>query len=99
MTNLKAKKLIAHFDNDQYPVYELESGLILVSSDITNDWFFCSQNEIVGNGYDVFEYCEETGETVEFTLYELAQSLAGSTNEFCYDEAIKKGWDLIKSSR
>jgi len=62
--------------------YEFGSGLILVSREETNDWFFNCREEIEANGLDQILYFTETEESTEWSLEELQESIKGSLAEF-----------------
>jgi len=90
VNQMRAIKLIvtAQDPNDQedsaydFPVWEFESGLILVIGDYTNDWFFDCRNEIEANGLDQVIALTETEETSEWSLEALQESIKGSLAEF-----------------
>lgn len=88
-------------ESNQYKflAYEFPNGLIQCNSDYSNDWYFCNREEIQPNGMAYIVEVKELDKTCEWELLDLAKSLAGSSNEFSYDDSIKKGWELIKSSR
>lgn len=70
-----------------------------MTSDVTNDLTPILEKVIVCCGTNQITDINQTGETLEFELLELAEYLASSCNEFGYDDAIIKGWELIKREK
>lgn len=104
MQVLTAKKLIIEVtENDDiytFPVFEFDNGLIMVACDSTHNLFFKDQDSIQASGIGIVSDIFEEDEVVEeWTTQELAKALTDSARQFGYDEAIQKGWELIKSSR
>jgi len=65
-----------------FPVWEFESGLILVIGDYTNDWFFDCRDEIEANGLAQVIAVTETKETSEWSLEALQESIQLSLDDF-----------------
>lgn len=95
MKILSAKILEAHFVEAEYdwrgdrrevtfsyPVYQFESGLILVPVDDGIGYFFDSEENIEGCGMSSYMSAEDTGKTVEMTALELAQYWGENAAEY-----------------
>jgi len=90
LNQMKANKLIvtAQDPNDRedsacdFPVWEFESGLILVIGDYTNDWFFDCREAIEAHGFDQVITVTETEETSEWSLEALQESIQLSLDDF-----------------
>jgi hypothetical protein len=79
-----------------FKAYEFQTGLIMIPSETTNDWFFARRKEIEPCGNAVTEKVEETGKFTEFTAEELKESIEGSASEFGED-SIPSGHEALWS--
>jgi len=88
VNQMKANKLTIHAQEQGYgetyafPVYEFESGLVLVPGDGTDDWFFGCREDIQVVMITEVIGVEETSETLEWSLEALQESIKGSLAEF-----------------
>ena len=79
-----------------FKVYEFPNGAIMVPSDTSHDWFFCSRDEIEPCGTAITESVEDTGETITFSLETLNDAISGSIGEFGESEGTSKFQELLQ---
>lgn len=78
-----------------FKVYEFSNGAIMVPSNTSHDWFFCSRDEIEPCGNAVTENVEDTEEVVTFSLETLKDAIFGSIGEFGESERTSKPQELL----
>jgi len=85
-------------DNPQYDfkALEFENGLILVQSDVTNDWFFSNRNDIDACGNAQVIAVVDTGEVEVWNSDDLLKSIQGSISEFGEDSVPSNHFELWK---
>lgn len=69
--------------------------VILVPYEGINDGFFLDRDSIECCGCDEIESVEETGETLDWSIEYLKESIDGSIDEFGEDDATSKAMELI----
>jgi hypothetical protein len=82
-----------------FKAYEFPNLVVAVPYEHTNDGFFINRAFIEGCGNDEIESVEETGETFDWAIADLKESIEASVNEFGEDDATRKAMELIATER
>ena len=80
-----------------FKAYEFPNLVVAVPYEHTNDGFFVNRAFIEGCGNDEIESVEETGETFDWAIADLKESIEASVNEFGEDDATRKAMELVNA--
>jgi hypothetical protein len=83
----------------QIECWEFPNKLLLMYDGYDANCFVLNKDKISLDSHQKIQCIEETSETFSYTALLFAEVLKDATLSYGYDDSIKKGWELIKTSR